>query len=80
MNQLAAGTMPLDTEQNSRLQHAVAGLSPAQLHWVSGYAAGLAAASGEMQPIEAAPVAAPEQQLTVLFGSQTGNGEGVEEN
>ncbi len=79
MSQPAVGAMPLDTDQSKRLQHAVAGLSPAQLQWVSGYAAGLAATQGE--PLHAGIAAAPtaDRQLTVLFGSQTGNGEGVAE-
>ncbi|MDJ0710309.1 MAG: assimilatory sulfite reductase (NADPH) flavoprotein subunit [Woeseiaceae bacterium] len=77
MNQLTAGAMPLDTEQNSRLQNAVAGLTPAQLQWVSGYAAGLAAANVDSAPAAAATPRATEQALTVLFGSQTGNGERV---
>ncbi len=79
MDHRAASAAPLDAEQNSRLENAVAGLSPAQLQWVSGYAAGLAAANGAATPAEPAPVSQAARQLTVLYGSQTGNGEGVAE-
>ncbi len=44
MSSLSAGVLPLDQEQTNSLQSAVAGLTPEQLQWVSGYAAGLAAA------------------------------------
>ena len=40
MSNLSASALPLDDQQSSRLQQAVAGLSPDQLQWVSGYAAG----------------------------------------
>ncbi len=65
--------MPLDVGESVRLDRALAGLSASQLQWVSGYAAGLAAV--------ATPAAAPDRPaapaLTVLFGSQTGNGEAL---
>jgi sulfite reductase (NADPH) flavoprotein alpha-component len=83
MGGLPAGVLPLNSEQTNSLQSAVSGLSPQQLQWVSGYAAGLAvggqsviipgpssAASNEQSP-------AGDDKLTVLFGSQTGNGEDV---
>ena len=79
MSNLSASALPLDEQQNSRLQQAVAGLSPDQLQWVSGYAAGLAAAGAAPANAATAAAAQPDQQLTVLFGSQTGNGEGVAE-
>jgi sulfite reductase (NADPH) flavoprotein alpha-component len=83
MSALPVGVLPLDSEQNSKLQSAVSGLSPEQLQWVSGYAAGLAAASG--QPAVslsnrgsiATAHAASDARLTVLYGSQTGNGEEI---
>ena len=79
MNNQTAGALPLDEQQNERLHEAVTGLSAMQLQWVSGYAAGLAAAGGKVQPPPVAPTAEPGQHITVLFGSQTGNGEGVAE-
>jgi len=76
MGSLSAGVLPLDQEQTNSLQSAVAGLTPLQLQWVSGYAAGLAAA--DQQPLAITAVgSAGEQSLTVLYGSQTGNGEEV---
>lgn len=83
MSALPAGVLPLDSEQNSKLQSAVSGLSPQQLHWVSGYAAGLAAASGQPavavsnSAAIAAAHTASDARMTVLYGSQTGNGEEI---
>jgi len=75
-----ASVFPLDTEQTNTLQTAVTGLSPQQLQWVSGYAAGLAAATNgtavlaSAQSALAAPANSSDAKLTVLYGSQTGNG------
>jgi sulfite reductase (NADPH) flavoprotein alpha-component len=79
MNSQAAIPLPLDQEQTRRLQTAVSELSPSQLQWISGYAAGLAAASAAISPLDSysATDAESAKQLTVLFGSQTGNGEGI---
>ncbi len=77
MTTQAAGALPLDEEQDSRLQIAVSGLSAEQLQWVSGYAAGLAAAA--RNPVSAQPVETAGETLTILYGSQTGNGERVAE-
>ena len=44
MSSLPADILPLSTQQTNNLQSAMSGLSPQQLQWVSGYAAGLAAA------------------------------------
>ncbi len=76
MNTLAAGSiaLPLDGEQTDHLNRALAGLTQAQLQWVSGYVAGLAAGGGTAAP---APAPASAEALTILYGSQTGNGEGV---
>ena len=59
MNSPAASALPLDEKQNARLRDAVTGLTAAQLQWVSGYAAGLAAASGAAAELSAVPVAEP---------------------
>ena len=69
----ASQSTPLDSHQTQRLAQAVAGLDALQLQWMSGYAAGLAVA-GHADP---SPVAEPGNSLTVLYGSQTGNGEGI---
>ena len=78
---LTTGAMPLDEDQTSNLRSAVSGLTPHQLQWVSGYAAGLAAANYQSSapetlelPISAAAKGG-DKVLTVLYGSQTGNGE-----
>ena len=67
---------PLDDEQSSRLHDALHGLTPEQLQWVSGYAAGVAAANAGGDPVPAA-AAETAAALTILYGSQTGNGEQV---
>ena len=84
MSGLPAGVLPLDPQQTSNLHSAVDGLSPQQLQWVSGYVAGLAAANGEATALGAAHSSAAatqasdsSQRLTVLYGSQTGNGEAL---
>jgi sulfite reductase (NADPH) flavoprotein alpha-component len=62
----------LGDETLHALGAAASGLSAEQLLWASGYLAGLAAAG----QATAAPVRAaePALQLTILYGSQTGNG------
>ncbi len=59
---------PLDESRLRALDQALAGLSQAQMAWVSGYLAGV---GGLAAPIAAAPEAA--SSVTVLYGSQTGN-------
>ncbi len=73
--------LPLDRGQSERLEEALSGLTPDQLQWVSGYAAGLAAASGRNAAAVATPAVAPDvgNTLTILYGSQTGNGKGIAE-
>lgn len=71
---------PLSADQAQRVQQALADLNDAQRQWLSGYLAGMAAqsagATGQSPPATgASPVGAPA--LTVLYGSQTGNAEGV---
>ena len=75
MSTLAADSLvlPLTEQQLTTVGAAVAGLSPAQLQWVSGYVAGLAASE------RAEPAAAVGRPFTILYGSQTGNGEAVAE-
>lgn len=87
MSGLPAGVLPLDTEQANNLNVAVSGLTPQQLQWVSGYVAGLAAANGDASSAMQVPAAAVSaaaavdnnEKLTVLYGSQTGNGEALAE-
>lgn len=75
MSGLPASALPLDHVQTSNLQNAVTGLSAQQLQWVSGYVAGLAAAGSQPNVLAAVPAASSDEKLTILYGSQTGNGE-----
>ena len=83
MSTLAAGSiaLPLDSDQTARLHAAVDGLNPAQMQWVSGYIAGLAANSLSAPTSTLAATTAPSadasERLHILYGSQTGNGERV---
>jgi len=64
---------PLTATQIARLQAAVDGFSPSDLVWASGYLAGLA---GQHRSASTAAASAhpPAQRLSILVGSQTGNG------
>ncbi|EPC03693.1 hypothetical protein L861_19355 [Litchfieldella anticariensis FP35 = DSM 16096] len=67
---------PLSAEQAKRLNDALEGLDAHQLTWLSGYLAALGAHQGE---IATAPVQPEAAEIVVLYGSQTGNAEGVAE-
>jgi sulfite reductase (NADPH) flavoprotein alpha-component len=68
-------TPPLGEENLHALGAAATGLSTEQLLWASGYLAGLAAAG--QQTARPAQAAGPTPQLTIIYGSQTGNGRKV---
>lgn len=77
---------PLEAERVARLETLLAGLDPAALTWVSGFAAGLASEraratgwAGRTLEVAAAPAGAPAGRATVLYASQTGNGRRVAE-
>jgi sulfite reductase (NADPH) flavoprotein alpha-component len=81
-------TLPLDSERVDLLARLVHGLNAPGLLWISGYAAGLAAASnaawGASANLAAAipTVASDEyapQVATIVHGSQTGNGRRIAE-
>lgn len=65
-------------EQKSLLQQFTQTLNQQQKIWLSGYFAGLSAGNDTAEPI-AEPVQASVQtkELTILYGSRTGNGEGL---
>ena len=66
----------LSEQQLNAVTQAIKGLNSSQLHWVSGYIAGLAAgqsSSAELLPPSASSADAPSGTVTILFGSQTGN-------
>lgn len=69
---------PLNGEQARQLNQLLGTMRHEQMTWVSGYLAGLAAAGGAAANAPA-PAVEPAQklELTILYGSQTGNAEGV---
>ena len=83
MSSLPVSAPPLTAEQTTTLHSVVDQLTPLQKQWVSGYVAGLAAvaSAAPADTAVAVPTAAPAANsdggLTILYGSQTGNGEGV---
>lgn len=79
---IAEHTSPLDARQAEQLNQLIDTLSPTQVTWISGYLSGINAALSEGQvaaPAVTAPAALNEARLTILFGSQTGNAEGIAE-
>lgn len=72
---------PLTAEQAEGANRLVDSLTPEQMNWLSGYLAGLHAASPEGQTAASpgAPAAAAAPTLTILYGSETGNAESVAE-
>ncbi len=74
----------LSSDQLELFTSFVATLNPTQLAWASGYLAGLSAL-GEVQPQSISAVAtetlvsirSSQPTLTILYGSRTGNGEGL---
>ncbi|WP_421202067.1 assimilatory sulfite reductase (NADPH) flavoprotein subunit [Aeromonas enteropelogenes] len=67
---------PLSDEQQRQLSQALSTLNTQQLAWVSGYLYGLSQ-SGSQPAVTGAASAAPSGNLTILYGSQTGNAKGV---
>ena len=79
--EITSQNSPLTDEQASQLNDLLKGLEGHQIDWLSGYMAGWRAAqTGQPAAAAAAPAAAADApSLTVLYGSQTGNAEGVAE-
>lgn len=67
---------PLSDEQQRQLSQALSTLNTQQLAWVSGYLYGLSQA-GSQPAMTGAAATAPSGNLTILYGSQTGNAKGV---
>ncbi len=68
---------PFSADQRQSLNQLLAGLDSGQTTWLGGFLAGVAAASGG---VSAAPVAAPaaaKLPVTVFFGTESGNSEGL---
>lgn len=72
LSQLQALANPLDNQQLQRLQSALEGMSSVQLAWVGGYLAGLGS-----QPPQPLAEVDTHQPLTILFGSESGNGRAI---
>jgi len=71
---------PLTGEQQQQLDRLLAGLANDQLYWLAGYLAGYCAVPGQAGSPGAGASISDRQgsaELTILFGSQTGNAEGV---
>src|SRR6185437_4891012 len=65
----------LSDEQLDALDHLIEPLSPDQLIWIGGYLAGLASAHRTGTPrLAPAPAERDDQSITVVYGSQSGNG------
>ncbi len=74
LSQLNSSGSPLNELQLTRLQQAMQDMNPTQIAWVGGYLAGMSA-----QAASPVAVAKQTQRLTILYGSQTGNAQGVAE-
>lgn len=71
---------PLDPTRVELLARLVDGLEAPALQWLSGYAAGLAAAHGDTIAVGELAVEADAAPLaTIVYGSQTGNGRRIAE-
>ncbi|MCU8012821.1 assimilatory sulfite reductase (NADPH) flavoprotein subunit [Shewanella sp. SM74] len=73
LKELSSLASPLSQGQVDKLKQLTSELSAVQLAWVSGYLAATANA-GQLAPVAQAQTA---QTVTILYGSQTGNGRGV---
>ncbi|WP_421199325.1 assimilatory sulfite reductase (NADPH) flavoprotein subunit [Aeromonas enteropelogenes] len=67
---------PLSDEQQRQLSQALSTLNTQQLAWVSGYLYGLSQ-SGQQPVATSTAAVVPSGNLTILYGSQTGNAKGV---
>ncbi len=71
----------LSEEQWKTVRHVATALTPQQALWLSGYFAGLADAArpeaAHAAPAGLGPADVPARTLTILYGSETGNGAGV---
>ena len=69
--------LPPELQQHAR--ELVAKADPGQLAWLGGYFTGLSAGGTATLPSPGANHTEPSRQLTILFGSQTGNSEEIAE-
>jgi sulfite reductase (NADPH) flavoprotein alpha-component len=78
-NPVVPNTAPLAPEQVASLNSLLQGLQADQLLWMEGFISGLRAAGGSAAPAgaAAAAAAAPAPELTVLYGTESGNSESL---
>src|SRR5690554_7034197 len=69
---------PLSAEQQQRLGQLLAELGSDQIYWLAGYLAGYCFSNSPSATASQAS-AVGGRELTILFGSQTGNAEGRSE-
>ncbi|GIU05876.1 MULTISPECIES: assimilatory sulfite reductase (NADPH) flavoprotein subunit [unclassified Shewanella] len=78
LKELSSLASPLSSGQVDKLKQLTAELNAVQLAWVSGY---LAATSEQgvagLPQVEGGSQSGAEQTITILYGSQTGNGRGI---
>jgi sulfite reductase (NADPH) flavoprotein alpha-component len=74
--QLLPASAPFSPDEIAALNGLVARATPLQRSWLSGFLAGLDAANAAAAPQPSAPPRAVER-LLVLYGSETGNAEGL---
>src|SRR3984885_14762068 len=73
---LLPDTAPFAQEQIAALNRVISVTTAEQRAWLSGYLAGLQAASGSQAAVPAAPPA-KRAPLTILFGTESGNAESL---
>ncbi|MBW8183112.1 assimilatory sulfite reductase (NADPH) flavoprotein subunit [Shewanella nanhaiensis] len=73
LKELSSFASPLSQGQVEKLKQLTSELSAVQLAWVSGYLSATAEQGSSQVSVEAEPA----QTVTILYGSQTGNGRGV---
>lgn len=77
LNALNTDNSPFNEQQIASLQSSLGALNAGQSMWLSGYLAGQLATAGALPAQAAGTSATAGQPLTILFGSETGNGEAV---
>ena len=73
LKELSSLASPLSQGQVDKLKQLTSELSAIQLAWVGGY---LSASAGQAATVNVADTQ-PAQTITILYGSQTGNGRGI---
>lgn len=71
---------PLKTEHLDKLNEVLSQLNAEQKIWLSGFLAGQSLSSNSLSNDSLASTPQPAMQVTVLYGSQTGNARGLAEN